>query len=586
MPATITLTKLRHPQHTLMSLEWEKFRLAFEGGIFFKTKYLKKFSTRESNDDFNLRRECTHVPAHAKAAIIDIRNAIFTRMVDITRRDGPESYKNAVVGLNFGVDGKGNTMNSFIGQVIMPELLVLGRVGVYIDKPQILTNRLTLSEARKFAPYLYHYQAEDIFSWHFDDQNKLDVVLLRDHDFTVDETTGLINGETENFRLLKKVDGGIELTRFGLTQRGPGLGSVSPITEHTQIEEPILLDLPEIPFVLMELDTSLMTDVADYQISLLNLASSDVNYAIKSNFPFYTEQFHPGSELPNLRPAQLKGDAEAADAKVSRDRQVKTGSQQGRRYPSGLERPQFIHPSAEPLLASMKLQDKLQREIRQLVNLSLANIQPVRASAESKDRDNAGLEGGLANIGLELEFGERNIGRIWWAYEKAGGGEVTIKYPNTYNLRTDVDRREEAKELSSILPTIPSPTFQKQTAKDIVTIMQGHKVSLSELEKMHSEIEKSPVVVTDPDILKQDHEAGFVGTAMASQLRGYPEGQDKVAAKDHAERASRIVQAQTSQARGAPDLAAEKSGQKERAEANDPTLKQTTKDRTRGPANA
>ena len=86
MPATITLHKIRHPQHSLMSLEWEKFRLTFEGGIFFKSKYLKTFSTRETSDDFNSRREMSHVPAHAKAAILDIRNAIFKRMVDIVRR--------------------------------------------------------------------------------------------------------------------------------------------------------------------------------------------------------------------------------------------------------------------------------------------------------------------------------------------------------------------------------------------------------------------------------------------------------------------------------------------------------------------
>ena len=168
MPAEVTLNRIRHPQHSLMSLEWEKFRLAFEGGAPFKNRYLTKFSDREDTTDFNRRKKMSHVPAHAKAAILDIRNAIFKRMVDIVRADGPESYANAVMGLDRGVDGKGNSMNSFLGQVVLPELLVLGRVGVYVDKPQILTDRLSLAEARQFKPYLYHYQAEDIFSWHYD----------------------------------------------------------------------------------------------------------------------------------------------------------------------------------------------------------------------------------------------------------------------------------------------------------------------------------------------------------------------------------------------------------------------------------
>ncbi len=590
MPATITLHKLRHPQHTLMALEWEKFRLAFEGGIFFKNKFLKKFSSRETTADFNTRRNCSHVPAHAKAAVMDIRNAIFKRMIDITRVDGPDSYNQAMVGLNHGVDGKGNSMNSFMGQVILPELLVIGRVGIYIDKPQIWTEGASLADVRNLAPYLYHYQAEDIFSWHFDETNMLDAVLLRDHDFTVDEVTGVINGEIEQFRLLKKIEVNgepkVELSLFDMVFRGPGVASSrTPILK--PVETPIILDLPEIPFVLMELDSSLMTDIADYQISLLNLASSDVAYALKSNFPFYTEQFAPEAELPHVRPADIDGTT--ADAATANKYKVDIGVASGRRYPTNVDRPAFIHPSAEPLLASLQLQENLKREIRQLVNLNLSNIQPVRASADSKDRDNSGLEGGLANIGLELEFGERNLGRIWWWYESAGGGEVTVKYPNNYSLRTDEDRRREAAELQKIAPTVPSKTFQKQTMKDITTILQGHKISQAELIKMHDEIDESEVIVTDPDVIGKDHEAGFVSTKLASELRGYPEGEAEQAAKDHAERAARIVAAQTStsmtrmQARGATDMDdTSNSGQEERLEANDTTLRVTTEDRTRG----
>lgn len=588
MPATITLNKLRHPQHTLMSLEWEKFRLAFEGGIFFKNKYLKKFSARETDADFSLRRSCSHVPAHAKAAILNIRNAIFSRMIDITRVGGHDTYQTAILGLDHGVDGKGNTMNSFLGQVILPELLVIGRVGVYVDKPQLWTEEISLAAARSASPYLYHYQAEDIFSWHYNEQNKLDAVLLRDHDFTINEMTGLVDGEVERFRLLKLVDGKVELTLFDVTRRGPGAASArEPFL--TIATEPIILDLPEIPFVLMELDSSLMTDIADYQISLLNLASSDINYALKSNYPFYTEQFAPELELPHIRPAG--DDGTSADAQTSNRKKVDIGVATGRRYPRGLDRPSFIHPSSEPIRASMDLQEKLKREINQLVNLSLQNIQPVRASAESKTVDNQGLEGGLANIGLELEYGERNIGRIWWSYQSATGGEVTVKYPSNYSLKTDEDRRREAAELQKIAPTVPSKTFQKQTMKDIASILQGHKVSQAELKDMHSEIDRSEVVVTDPETIRSDHEAGFVGTSLASQLRGYPEGEAEQAAKDHAERASRIVAAQTNtsmtrmQARGAPDMDdVESSGREERAEANETTTETTSADRTRGEA--
>ena len=48
--------------------------------------------------------------------------------------------------------------------------------------------------------------------------------------------------------------------------------------------------MTRIPFILLDIGESLMKDVANHQIALLNLGSSDVSYALKANYPFYTEQ--------------------------------------------------------------------------------------------------------------------------------------------------------------------------------------------------------------------------------------------------------------------------------------------------------
>jgi hypothetical protein len=61
--------------------------------------------------------------------------AIFQRMRDITRRGGSQAYQRAVNGLNLGVDLRGNTMNGFLGIKVLTELLIMGRVGVYVDSP-------------------------------------------------------------------------------------------------------------------------------------------------------------------------------------------------------------------------------------------------------------------------------------------------------------------------------------------------------------------------------------------------------------------------------------------------------------------
>ena len=50
------------------------------------------------------------------------------------------------------------------------------------------------------------------------------------------------------------------------------------------------LELTRIPFVLLDIGDSMIKDVVNHQIALLNLGSGDVNYALKANFPFYVEQ--------------------------------------------------------------------------------------------------------------------------------------------------------------------------------------------------------------------------------------------------------------------------------------------------------
>lgn len=584
MPGAFRIDQLRHPHHLRFFTDWEKWRLTFEGGRLFKDEYLVKFSKREKTDEFNLRKKITYVPAHAKAAVLDVRNSIYQRMIDITRIGGSKSYKEAVKGLDKGVDNKGSSMDVFIGKEVLTELCVMGRIGVYVDKAD-LGAVSTLDQTRGVRPYLYYYQAEDIYSWRFDEQNNLTHVLLRDRDFTVNDETGLVNGLVEKFRLLELLENGVSVRFFDITAvpGNPGTGTkVKALVE--RIDEAALLKLSEIPFVIGELSHSLMTDIADIQIALMNMASSDVAYALKSNWPFYTEQYHPQDAQNSTRPAGADGTG--ATAKQASTKEVNVGVAQGRRYPKGVDRPGFINPDPGPLRASMDKQEQLRHEILQLLNLSVADLKPIRASAESKQQDDSGLEAGLSAIGLTLETMERSIGRIWSEYE-ASEEDPTVKYPSTYQIRSEADRRQEAKEIRELLPTIPSKTYQKSAAKDMVRILSGHKLDEETLKTINSEIDAAPVVVTDPAIIKEDHEAGFVSTDTASIARGYAPGESEQARKDHAQRLALIQAAQTSgenlAARGNPDGDPDTtSGQKERAEANNVDTNPTTEDPTRG----
>lgn len=526
-PATIT-----HPDYDAMLTTWIKFRLTYEGGEAFKDEYLEQFSTRENSDDYHERAKISYVPAHAKSAVNDVKNAIFQRMIDITRKGGPISYKEAITGLNGGVDLTGNSMDSFIGRLVLPELLTMAKVGVYVDKERV-DNILDL---RALRPYLYMYKIEDIRSWAYDSHNQLKALLLRDHVDNVEERYGLILGEKIEYRLLRRTEKGIEVSFY--TEGG------------VEIEEKrIILNLTQIPFVMMEIGTSLLTDIADYQIALMNMSSGDVNYACKSNFPFYTEQYLPQAEMQYLRQAASDADNEAGTAgaaKIAKDKEIKVGTTKGRRYPKGLERPGFIHPSAEPLQASMEKQEKMKQEIRQLINLAITNIEPRRASAESKQLDERGLESGLSYIGMELEYGEREIARIWSEYESRRNPDVaTIYYPKKYSLKTEDDRRKEARELTLQAAEIPSKRYQKETLKEVVEITMGYKVSTETLEEMKDEIDRAEVLIIDSKTINMDLENGLVSRETASQARLYPKGEVEKASMEHAERLARIAIAQT-----------------------------------------
>jgi hypothetical protein len=542
---------IRHPDYMARQKDWLKWRLVYAGGDDFVEQFLQKFSRRETPKDFRCRKESmTPIPTFAKTAINEIKNSIFQRMTDISRSGGSKTYDNAVAGIGQGVDLKGSTMNAFIGHVVLPELLTMGRVGVYVDMPEVRPGS-NLIQTADLQPYVYMYRVEDILSWNCRDNGDPDEyqsVLLRDRCLCLDHDTYLVTSTVDRFRHLwiDPVTGKVNVQFYDKDgEKVDRDGNFSNV--------PVELDLTSIPLVMLDINQSLIEDVANHQIALLNLISSDVSYAIKANFPFYIEQVDTRAGGSHLKDGNNPSADAVAGGQQSREREIEVGPITGREYDLKVTHaPEFIHPSPEPLRASMELRKDLKEEIRQLVSLSLSNINPKMASAESKSLDMAGLESGLSFIGLVLENGERKISRYWSLYEK--GKAATVKYPENYSLKSDLDRLEEAKRHSELMFKVPSKLFQKQVAKDIVTTLQGNKVSVQQLDKMLKEVDDAGYCTSDPDIIKVDRDSGLVGDKTASLARGYEAGEVEEAAKDHAARLKRI------QATQAPRGGGDKNG--------------------------
>lgn len=580
------LKDICHPFYLEQQSDWRKYRLTYKGGRDFIDAYLEKYSEREDNDDFKRRKKMSYVNAQAKAAVLEVRNAIHSRMFEILRDGGPDSYQDAMRGLNGGVDLANCSMNNFMATEVLDELLPMARVGVFIDKPGLGDN-VTLRDTRSVRPYLYTYATEQIRSWTYDKSNKLVAVLLKDCDYQYDDDTGLVCGLCEGYRLLELIpqDNGRDVVRATFFEEDGC---------YKEPKKQVIINIPKIPFVIFEINQSLLTDIADYQVALTNISSSDTAYVLTANFPFYTEQYDTRAELAGLmrtggaESATKEGTATAA-AKAN-DPQIKVGTTHGRRYPKDVDRPEYIHPSPEPLKASMEKQEAMKTEIRQLLNLSLNSLNASRrASSESKEEDQKGRESGLGIIAFELEAGEREIAEIWAYYEGANPNDITVNYPAEYSMKSDEERKAEAAGLLEELPKIPSLSAQKNIAYQATRLLVSTHVPNETMKKIKDEIDNAEVINIDPEVIEIDHEQGLVSDETASRARLYPQGEVAKAREDHSARIARIQAAQTTPdnpaARGIKDLAADNSGAKEeKEESQNRDLNPDNKDLTRGEA--
>ena len=493
-----------------------KWRLTYEGGQRFIEEYLIRFSTREAVEDFEARKSMSYCPAFAKIALTDIRNAIFSRLFEIDRK-ADAAYMQATQGLNGGVDGRGTSMQQFLGANVLDELLPMGSVAVWVD------NTISVSN-----PYLYIFKIEEILG--VDSEDNPTKILLKDTLPTHDDL-GMLGKSKTVFRLAE------------LTEKGVLVSFLDTNKKHLNDPAPALLKLDKLPVIVLKIKESLLKDVADYQIAHTNLASSDMNYTLRANFPFYTEQYDVAADMMAKQVALSTAEDTDVAQKDLADRGIDVGVTTGRRYPKGLDRPGFISPPTEPLEASMDKQKQLKEEIRLLVNLALSNMSPTRSSSESKQHDQQGLEAGLAYIGQELERAERYIADIWHQY-LGSDTIIYISYPNSYDLKTDEQRQIEASKDLDMVSKTPSLVAQKELTKRAMLKLFGTSLDHSKMEQINDQIDSAQVLAIDPIILHKDLEAHLVSNEFASGLRGYPEGESVQAGLDHADKLSRIAVSQ------------------------------------------
>jgi len=486
---------------------WKRWRDAFEGGIAFRESYLKPFSKREDAVEFVNRREITPTEPHAKYALLEQRDCITQHLHEV-ERIGPKEYLYA---MRTNCDGLGNSFNSFISKYILPELLVIGRVGVIVDREAVKI--VTKADEAK-APYVYLVRAEDVKSYATDMQGNYTKLLICRHTPAHDEATGLFTGIGPEEVLFEKVDSRIKVT----------------INPKEKTEKVTWLDLDEIPYAEAKLTDSLMKDICEYQIALMNIISSDVYYGIVANFPFYVE---------SGKGTQIYGQGKSEDA-TAIEPETNHGPMRGRYYQG--ERPAFINPSSEPLKANIDLRNDLKTSIRQILQLTLNRLKPTRASGESKNSDTSEKETGLAAITIELECFENKIRDLFCDY-LGTDDEGIVKYPSSYQAPSVSDRAEEINMLCDLAKRSTSKLLRQCCAIKAAKIALGpNNTDIIEIEK---QIEKLDLPVVTVDDIKTLHEAGLIDTQTGTVLAGFKPEIAVKAAADHEARLARIAIAQS-----------------------------------------
>lgn len=547
----LTVGGIRHPDYLFDQVQWEEWRDTFAGGENYLQRYLHRFSDRETVEEFSERKALSPIPAFAKSALLDVRNSIYQRLVDVTRVGGSDFYQRAVTGESGGVDRKGTDMNSFVGIDALTELLVMGRVGIFVDAPAYVP-AYGQAEAN---PYLYIYCVEDILSWTEEDPDKpgqFKAVLLRDHCVQYNSEFGGIalpaGPKKKRLRLLWKdeVTGYVKYRMYDEDEK-PVVGDDAEDPQGTVTLEGITI----IPFVMPCIGDSLLKDVASYQKTLLNLLSRSVAYDLRANSPFLTIQAERQTAGHYLK---QPGRNPASGGQAPEDPQETIGGGKGRYYDKDMERPGYVAPPTEPLLASLQLQAKLEDDIRRIINLAVASKAGSRTeSAEAKKLGSQGLEAGLSHIGLVLQTAERRIAEMWAAYENYKKPEPSrVSYPSRYILKTDEERIEEAKGLLALIDDLPTETAKREMAKQIITLLLGQKVDAETLLKMHAEVDASGYTSANLERLTLALENNLVSKETASRSMGYKEGEVEKAKKDQEHDATITVLAQTKAAGAAP----------------------------------
>lgn len=453
----------------------------------FVEAHLRRFSDRETSENFILRKQITPNPPELRVAFNKLCDSIRARMGIVLRESNLVEYVDATRGKGKGIDGKGNSLTSLISTEVLKELLVAKKVGLFVSREKV-PETLDIVPA---LPIVNVVQFERIINYTYDFNNDLVKLLLRSSKQEYED--GYYVRDIDIFQEYEIVDGFLQYTEYN--------NSFLIIDQQTY-------NLDLIPFVLIEIDESPVELALPTHDALLQITSSDFLFLNKTNYPIYLEPFDPSFELQKLAmqrqetPEKVGG----SNASEKRGNDADVGTSTGRRYPKGSEPPSFLAPPIQHLEASEKKQEKLKNQIEEILSIDTLRINYKQASAETKREDKETLIGSIQRLFDLLESAELRLALIWHRYYNYIGSNFKIEYPKNFDLRSEASRISTCESKLKLRDDVSSKEFKYQITLEVVRdLLPG--ANITTLEKISAELLQSGIYISAAKIvdLKQSH---------------------------------------------------------------------------------
>ena len=264
MADTDNITEARHPEYTEKVLQWDKYKLAYLANDEYYTTTVDKFSSKEPEKQYNTRVKRAYNALPCKGYISKLQNMTFRKRFDYKYKASDTEIDQLV---QTNVDGKGTSLFNFHVGTVLKWLATYGEYYIYTAMPSF-EGELTREQQQQAGifPYLVGVHPQNVVAWRYKEGSQSEFAQL----------------------LMKTTDQKID--KFGFTQFDTVFmlyteDMIYKYDTQGEILEEYTNTIGKVAFSKISIGESFLSDIVRIAAAAVNLASGNLNFLEKSNFP-------------------------------------------------------------------------------------------------------------------------------------------------------------------------------------------------------------------------------------------------------------------------------------------------------------